>query len=261
MLILYWISTFGTHLIRAMTMFRPSLVGRALCTIIALALITVRSVLHINEFKYAQQNGESSSGNTNKSTNPLMMLFLSPAIYTISYAWSGRDKDKHTSLLKAYGIFFAVLMFETVVASIYVFVILPYFFLASTPTLTRFLLRMFGQVFFFCLGSELSWRCSKHAAEHMGAKVFDATVASFGWYASVIPFFQRTMQGSAETVLHSIIYEIPITLAELTLADAFLKSRTPIGDTVHNLKSVLGGKKSNKVSPAKTRLSLTGVDS
>ena len=136
----------GVYLVRAMTMFRPSLVGRALCTIIALALITVRSVLHINEFKYAQQNGESSSGDPNKSVFPLMLLFLAPVIYTISYAWSGRDKDKHTSLLKAYITFFGVLFLEIILQFAYAFVILPYFFLASTSTFTRFLIRMLGQI-------------------------------------------------------------------------------------------------------------------
>mmetsp|Transcript_30094 Transcript_30094/g.59774 ORF Transcript_30094/g.59774 Transcript_30094/m.59774 type:complete len:385 (+) Transcript_30094:633-1787(+) len=244
-----------------MTMFRPSLVGGALCTIITQVAATVCSVLMINEYEYRHQTGEKSSGNPISSSIPLLMLFLAPAIYTISYAWSGRDKEKHTSLLKAYGIFFAVLMFENVFVFIYVFHIMEYFFLASTLTFTRFLLRMLGQVFFFYIGSELSWRWSKQTAEHMGANCNDATVALFGFYASVIPVLGRIMQGSAETVLHSIIYEIAGTLAELTLADAFLKSRTPIGDAVHNLKSVLGGKKSNKVSPAKTRLSLTGVDS
>ena len=164
-------------------------------------------------------------------------------------------------MLKAYGIFFAALMFETVVIVIYTWVILPYFFLASTSTFTRFLIRMLGQVSIFYLGSELSWRWSKQATEHMGATIKDATVASFGFYASVIPLLGRIMQGSAETVLHSIIYEIAGTLAELTLADVFLKGRTPIDDTVHNLKSILGVKKSNKVTPVLTRGSLTGVDS
>ena len=98
--IIFWISAWGFHLVRAMTMFHPSLVGGTLCTIITLALITVCSVLHINEFKYTQQNSEHSSLDPETSLLPLMILFLPPPIYTISYAWSGRDKEKHTSLLK-----------------------------------------------------------------------------------------------------------------------------------------------------------------
>ena len=191
-----------------------------------------------------------------------MTLFLAPAIYTVGYAWSERDKEKHTSLLNAYGIFLAALMFETtIVVYTYALVILPLFFLASTSTFTRFLVRMLGQVFILFLGSELSWRWSKHAAMHMGSNINDATVASFGWYATVIPFVGRIMQGSAEAVLESLIYEVAGTVAELTLADAFLKSRTPIADTVHTLKSVLGIKKSNKVAPVVTNGSLKGTDS
>mmetsp|Transcript_1292 Transcript_1292/g.2880 ORF Transcript_1292/g.2880 Transcript_1292/m.2880 type:complete len:257 (-) Transcript_1292:41-811(-) len=95
----------------------------------------------------------------------------------------------------------------------------------------------------------------------MGSQINDATVASLGFYVSAVPVLGRIMQGSAETVLESLIYEVAGTVAELALADAFLKSRTPIGDAVNTLKSVLGGKKSNKVSPAKTRGSLKGADS
>ena len=252
----------GVYLVRAMTMFRPSFAGGALCVVIALAATLILSVVFINEYEYRQQNGEASSGDPDKSVFPLMSLFLAPAIYTVSYAWSGCNKEKHTNLLKAYITFFAAVMLETVVVFIYALVILKYFFLGSTSTLMRFLIRMLSQIFLFYLGSELSWRWSKHAAEHMGANnINDATVASFGFYASGIPFLGRIMQGSAETVLHSIIYEIAGTLAELTLADVFLKGRTPIDDTVHNLKSILGVKKSNKVTPVLTRGSLTGVDS
>eukprot|EP00518_Triparma_eleuthera_P022263 CAMPEP_0197547560 /NCGR_PEP_ID=MMETSP1320-20131121/1890_1 /TAXON_ID=91990 /ORGANISM="Bolidomonas sp., Strain RCC2347" /LENGTH=322 /DNA_ID=CAMNT_0043107393 /DNA_START=136 /DNA_END=1102 /DNA_ORIENTATION=- len=165
-----------------------------------MAATLLLSVVFINEYEYRQQNGEASSGDPNKSIFPLMLLLLAPAIYTVSYAWSGRDKDAKLAL-------------------------------------------------------------EQDAAERMGSQINDATVASLGFYVSAVPVLGRIMQGSAETVLESLIYEVAGTVAELALADAFLKSRTPIGDAVNTLKSVLGGKKSNKVSPAKTRGSLKGADS
>mmetsp|Transcript_30093 Transcript_30093/g.59771 ORF Transcript_30093/g.59771 Transcript_30093/m.59771 type:complete len:477 (+) Transcript_30093:633-2063(+) len=246
-----------------MTMFRPSLVGGALCTIITQVAATVCSVLMINEYEYRHQTGEKSSGNPISSSIPLLMLFLAPAIYTVSYAWSGRDKDNHTSLLKAYGIFFAALMLETVFIFIYGLVILPYFFLASTSTFTRFLIRMLAQIFVLKVGLELSWRWSKHAAEHMDAKITDATVASLGFYVSAVPVLGRIMQGSAETVGESILYEIAGTLSELWMADQLLRSRTPIFHYTTMLRYYINAAfaKKTKVVPASSGRPLTGMES
>ena len=98
----------------------------------------------------------------------------------------------------------------------------------------------------------------------MGTKIHAAAVASFGWYAAVFPFLGRVLQGSAETTGESLVYEVAVTLAELTLADSFLKSRTPIESAVYMLRSVFV-KNSDEVAPDKskriTRGSLEGVES
>ena len=137
---------------------------------------------------------------------------------------------------------------------------MPYFFDASTSTFTRFLIRMLGQIFMLKAGLELSWRWSKQAAEHMGVNINDATVASFGFYASAIPFLGRIKQGSAETVGESILYEVTGTLSELLMADQFLRSRTPFFHYSRTLKAVFA-KKTNKVVPASSGRSLTGIES
>ena len=105
-------------------------------------------------------------------------------------------------------------------------------------------------------GVEISWRWSIYSTKKLGAEINDATVAAFGFYASIVPLLGRIMQGSAETVAESILFEIAGTFAELTLADSLLKSRTPLGDTY-----LMFRRKNNKVTPAKTRLSLKGDES
>ena len=259
--IIFWMCIWLCPVVRAVTIFRPSRVGAVLCVTLTLALTTLCCMLSMQDMEYVVKHGEYSPEDRGKSTYPMLIFFFTPAIYTISYAWSGRDKKKHTSLLKAYGIFFTFLMTEIVAQYVYLYFVMPYFFLASTSTFSRFLVRMLGQVILLYLGSELSWRLSKQAAEHMGCNIFNATVASFGMYASTLPLLGRIMQGSAETVLESSIYEVAGTVAELTLADSLLKSRTPLGDTMYTLKFFFVRNNNNKVAPALTRRSLTGVDS
>ena len=58
----------------------------------------------------------------------------------------------------------------------------------------------------------------------------------------------RIMQGSAETVAESLLYEAAGTIAELAVADAFLKSRTPFLNQEIVMRSCLS---KTKVSPAK----------
>ena len=262
LLTVFWMSTWLNHLVRAITMFRPSRAGGGLCVVLTLALITLCSVIHVHEYEYAGKHGERRSGNPATSVFPLLLLFCSPAIYAIGYAWSEkRDKGKHAHLLKAYFLFFGVLMIEVIFQTFNAFMVMPYFFRGSTSTFTRFLMRIFGQVLVFYLGTELSWRFSKQAAKNMGCNVHNATVASFSLYASAIPLLGRIMQGSAETMSQSIFYEVAGTLAELAIADAFLKSRTPLDETMCILKSILGKNSKKKVVPALTRGSLKGVDS
>jgi hypothetical protein len=77
------------------------------------------------------------------------------------------------------------------------------------------------------------------------------------------------MQGSSETVEESLLFEVAGTVAELLLADALLKSRTPISDVLQGLKYIFPSKQqSDKVSPDDaqipkrlTRRSLRGVNS
>ena len=57
-------------------------------------------------------------------------------------------------------------MIEVIMQSFYSFVVMPYFFLASTSTFTQFLIRMLGQVIVLKAGLEASWQVSFFAAEN-----------------------------------------------------------------------------------------------
>ena len=72
------------------------------------------------------------------------------------------------------------------------------------------------------------------------------------------------MQGSAETVGESILYEIAGTLSELWMADQLLRSRTPIFHYTTMLRYYINAafaKKTNKVVPASSGKPLTGIES
>ena len=118
---------------------------------------------------------------------------------------------------------------------------------------------MIGQVVLLYVGVELSWRWTAYANENLGGtneehcdvanqltqsrntskhrpltlslrssaavETKNAAVATFGFYACVVPLLGRVMQGSAETIFESVIYEVAGTIAELFLADSFLKSK------------------------------------
>ena len=130
---------------------------------------------------------------------------------------------------------------------------------------------MVGQVVLLYFGVEISWRWTAYATEHLGADTRNAAVATFGFYACVVPLLGRVMQGSAETIVQSVIYEVAGTIAELFLADSFLKSRTPIADSMRTVKLFFkrGNPSLEKVTPANnppimkrrlTRSLLTGLE-
>ena len=162
------------------------------------------------------------------------------------------------SFLEAYFLFIAVLMIEVIMQSFYSFVVMPYFFLASTSTFTRFLIRMLGQVIVLKAGLEVSWQVSSSAAKN-SKTCRHVTVASFGFYASVIPLLGRVMQGSTKTVGESILYEVAGSISELLLVDQLLRSRTPVLHQTQAFKSVFAAK-TNKVVPKASRGSLSGVE-
>ena len=87
-----------------------------------------------------------------------------------------------------------------------------------------------------------------YAVKNLGANAADAVPSTIGFSTIVFPLLGRVMQGSAETVFQSVLYEIAGTVSELWLADAFLRSKTPVAameipETIDRIVSVLRCKK------------------
>ena len=225
--IAFWMGAWPSHLVRAVFMFRPSRVGGTICVILTLALITLCSVLWVQEAEYRNKNGEASPGNPAASVFPILILFFSPVIYLLAYTGARKQKIKHVSFLKAYFLFFGVLIIEVILKYFSLGLSCRILFLASTSTFIRFLTRMFGQIIVLKAGLEVSWQVSSFAAKN-SKSCLHVTVASFGNYASMFPLLGRVMQGSAEALGKSILYEVAGTIAELLIAYQLLRSRTPV---------------------------------
>ncbi|GMI07696.1 hypothetical protein TrVE_jg4977 [Triparma verrucosa] len=276
---LFWVSTWLTMLLRCHIMFRMATVGKAVNIFIALTSMTICTLLHIKELKYQGEHGVGTTPTPVATTFPAMVALLPPAMFTVAFITntntSTNDNNNNNnngslrpSLLKVYFIFFTALLLEVMAQTIYAFMVIPYFFREDTSTLNRFLVRMLGQVILLYFGVEISWRWTAYAKEHLGVETKNAAVATFGFYACVVPLLGRVMQGSAETLAQSVIYEVAGTIAELFLADSFLKSKTPIVDSVLTAKALFAGcgQSLNKVkphAPMKRRLTrslLTGLE-
>ena len=263
-IVMFWSAVWTSHFVRCLALFRlkttSKLKALALCLIFAGASIS----LIVQEYEtHTSKHGDFSPQHPYDAIPiiPAMFAFLNPLIYTVCYAMSeerSQGKGK-ASLLKAYGTVFVYLIVETSLQFVFNIKILPLFFQADTSTLIRFTIRMLSQVFFLYVGSEISWRWSVFAVESQGANIKNASLATFSFYACLAPYLGRIMQGSAENVGQSLLFELAGTVAELLLADSFLKSRTPIADTVSMVRGLLsrGANKTNKVVPS-SRNSLEG---
>ena len=105
-------------------MFRPSSAGGALCVILTLALIILCPVLHDQEYEYRNKNGEASLEDPKASVLPILVLFFPQVIYLIAYT-GARKQNKHVSFLKAYFLFFGLLMIEVIFLVVYSRFVMP----------------------------------------------------------------------------------------------------------------------------------------
>lgn len=273
MRIVFWITIWLTYLFRSVCMFHPSKAGVYICIAQTLVSVVLSGMWMVEESKHMAIHGEASSSNPIEGRLTLYIFLVSPFIATTAYAFSEkRDNSRHTGLLKSYVIFFVFHVFDTLTGLIYAQSILPYFFRSDTSPLMRFMVRMLSQIITMNLGIELSWHLSIYAVKNMGCDIHNATLMTFANYATNIPFFSRIMQGSATTVAESILYEVAGTIAELWIADSFLKGQRPIPDTWMMFETVVLRRSKNKVAPVGdavtggkvnnmvSRGSLTGVE-
>eukprot|EP00518_Triparma_eleuthera_P003672 CAMPEP_0182463476 /NCGR_PEP_ID=MMETSP1319-20130603/7382_1 /TAXON_ID=172717 /ORGANISM="Bolidomonas pacifica, Strain RCC208" /LENGTH=331 /DNA_ID=CAMNT_0024663019 /DNA_START=48 /DNA_END=1039 /DNA_ORIENTATION=+ len=206
----FWSCGVFPSLLRALIMFRPNRTDTILCSLMTIVATALSFTLMIIEYSYVGEHGEYSSpqdgffgSNPLTSIIPMILFGLPPVTFTVAYFYSEkRDKEKHAGIVgyvKVYAIVYACNLLEFVIAFAFTLQILPYFFLSETSTFQRFLIRMFSQGIFLNIGIEVSWRWALYAAENMNCDVQDATVATFAFYACLVPLMARVMQGSAET--------------------------------------------------------------
>jgi len=222
----FWFCGSAQFPIRARVMFRPNKKGVMICLIMTVAMSAVCFLLMMNEYVYVAEHGEYRPFpfNALDSAIPMVMAVGVPATFTVAYAYSPkRDKETHSGLAKAFVVFYACLGFEGGLMLLSTRVVNKYFFLSSSGILVRFLVRSLSQLIGLNLGVEISWLWSKYAVANMGCDIHDASVGSLGGLAVSVPLFARMLQGSAETLVQSIIFEVAATIAELKIADSLLK--------------------------------------
>ena len=248
----FWIIFWASQVLRSWILFKPTRTGLLICATLATAVTATIIYLGIKEYIYVSEHGEHSSSDSHTREFPLLVVFFTPLLYTVAYSCSRtRQHEKHTATWKALVLLFFGLILEPIGTQTMYQIILPAFFRESTSTMSRFLIRSVVCALFTNMGIEVSWQLSRFAAKNMGADMNHAVVSTFAGYGVFFSLLGRIMQGSAETVEESLLFEVAGTLAELAIADALLKSRTPIGDVLQTLNSVFSVRKqqSGRVTP------------
>ena len=172
----------------------------------------------------------------------LSILFSLPVLITVAFAWSPvRRKKSRSSAIKCFLGITVLAVLETAVQYIYRSHILPLFFMTSTSTYVRFLLRMIGPVLFIPMGTEASWIMAFPTLERTDIDVQDFGTGLMVLYCVYVPGLGRVMQGSAEGIGESLIFEFAGTISELIMFDSLLRGHTPIEDSLKTLKTLVGG--------------------
>ena len=264
----YWAGALVPNYIRSQILFRQDTrFGQAVCFLVMMSLVCVTSLLHMKEKVYQANSGHASSSDPTKGVNALIVVFGVPFMQAVSYHTSGYQKSgPHThSPVQAYFAFLPFAFMEVCVAFLYVWYLLPLFFDATINETDRFIIRISGSIIAIKVVMEAAWKMSAYCTTYLAVDIQvsisphirmhtnthahthfcfqypllthvpsqDAPLlVSVG--ATILPLLARLMQGSAETVRASIIYEVAGTLAELSLADALLKGRTPIDNLLKN---------------------------
>jgi hypothetical protein len=157
---------------------------------------------------------------------------LSLASLALSFALASLAHRCGT-LCKAFGFFFAINFAETLVGVVYSWYLIPIFFDSATTEWTRIVIRTVGASCFAILNIEASWRSSRFLIT-IGVPEQN-THLMFAVLAGVLPLFSRVMQGSAQSVVQSVIFELTGTLAELFTADTLLRGSTPLNEGVEGV--------------------------
>ncbi|GMH56498.1 hypothetical protein TrST_g9031 [Triparma strigata] len=232
----YWIAVVAPNYIRAQIIFpSKNRFGSIICFLLSVALCWLLSFLHVIEKEYQAKYGCASSTDPTKGVNPAIALVSIPLLFVVSFYNSGfylaKDPRKNLSL---YYICFLFQLVEIVIAFVYTWVFLPVFF-DSSSDVVRFSIRIFGSLVTVKIMVEVIWRVSARCVTDFGVDLQDAPILVLTG-ANTLPLLARLMQGSAETVEKSILYEIAGTLAELNFADCLLKGRTPLLHYSKNIK-------------------------
>ena len=199
----------------------------------ALALYTLLSVLPLTMLFYSLlmidryvASGEDGVHKIMIYPNAALILIWGGfGSYAVAFSLSPQNLDRPKILKAAFAMFKLELIFIANGLA-YIRYFLPLFFRESTSELTRFMIRGVLSAVYLSIMVEVGGRSSVTLA-HCG---LSPTLSHLIMVRPVMmtSLLGRIMQGSANTVVDAITYEVAGTLAELISADQLLRGITPV---------------------------------
>ncbi|GMH73222.1 hypothetical protein TrST_g7039 [Triparma strigata] len=160
-----------------------------------------------------------------------------------------KKKSTKSGLLKWYIGVVVAFFIELIFGFLFTYVVMPGFFRSSTTMFQKLLFRTLTPILFLNIGIEVGWKFTVYIMERTKCDIQDEVVGFLSFYCVVVSVTNRLMQGSANTVSQSLIFEVAGTISELITADSLLQGVTPWEDTFGRLLKLCKRSGDNVVQP------------